>query len=159
TRRFTATAPYCKIISRSCSSSATVISSRISCCSPLRITCIARLLAKKKPHQHWVRLHHHAHWMDRHQGPSAAFPTPVLSSSGSKGPKDAVALRKPLPQRLQALMVPPRGQAADALEGFKLQYTRCQKGVKTNFAELSRNGCPPKLCHHPPRQRTAILLS
>jgi hypothetical protein len=60
--------------------------------------------------------------MDRQQGLYAAFPTLVLSSSGSKGPKDALALRKPLPQRLKALMVPQ--QAADALEGFGIQYTR-----------------------------------
>jgi hypothetical protein len=74
--------------------------------------------------------------MDGRQGPYAAFPTLVLSSSGSKGPKDALALRKPLPQRLTALMVP--RHAAETLERFGLQYTGRQRGVKINFTRSWR---------------------
>ena len=139
------------------SSSATVISSRISCSSPLRITRIARLLAKKKPHRRWVRLHHHAHWMDRHWCPSAAFPTLVLSSSGSKGPKDALALRKPLPQRLQALMVPhgrrrPLRALIYSIRGAKRESRQISPSCQAKVVRQKR-------CHDPPRQQPAILLS
>jgi hypothetical protein len=58
-----------------------------------------------------------------------------------------LALRKPLPQRLKALSVPQ--QTADALEGFRLQYTSCQKGVKTNFRSCGAMALRQKLWHHP----------